>query len=1114
MATKITSANFAPAILAAIVGPAISSVQIASDNTFATVLDDTAVPLAGGYIVLNGTGFITGCQVYLDSTIATTVTFVSSTRIDVQVPALAAGTYVLYLVNGDGSIAIRANGLTYSTSPVWSTTSELGSSLFGTAISLQLAAPSDSTITYTLQAGSALPTGLTLSSTGLLSGTVTIESATTYNFTVVATDTELQDSPRTFSVSITVGDPYFKNTTLLLNGETVSPTWLSDASTNNLLVTNRSDFRTNAAVIPTGRTPYNKTTYPTAGSAWFAGDPPDGPGAYDTLNYTQPAISTVFTMEMWIYPTSVQSDKYLYAGHGTGPLIAINSQMGLGLAHAGAFAFYTAANVLTANTWHHVAVVRTGTGSGECKMYLNGTLITLASGTFTESTTFGSQTATIGGASSGFQQLYRGHMADLRIVNGTAVYTGNFAAPAAPLTAISNTAFLALQYKQGTTNSGIVDDSTNGLPLIRTGNTTQGSFSPFSPTGWSAYYDGTGDYVTTSGFGLPTNFTVEFWTYFTLQPTGGYLTSASSSGPIIGMDASKTILGWNGSWILNPPNDSAVYPNGVAPLNQWNHWAVVRNSGTMTFYLNGIKLGSASGITNDATASQTFGIGSANDGSPVNVPFYMSNFRMSSVARYSGTNTTVANFTLPTADFVSDADTLFLTHQSNRFKDSGPNNRAVVNYGDTKVFAFSPFALTTAYSAATHGGSMYFDGTGDYLTTPPGSFGSTTLDTGAGTSDVTFECWVYNKGYSGSQYGRGIFTFYPNAGYGNSRFMFRLNNGGDQVNVFLYISGALPINTTSTALATPNAWTHLAFVRQSGTFKLYINGVLDFSSTGISASLNTFDKFDIGRNQDGSTPEFNGYISDFRYVKGTAVYTANFNPPTAPLIAITNTSLLLSGTNAGIFDATGRNDLETVGYTTAEPGRRQPEISTQVKKYGNSSMYFGGNGDYVYSGSSPNFELSAGDFTVEFWMYPTAVSGADRGIFGIGTTDPDSNLVRLNSSAKLQFWLGGSNGGGPGAGTKTGIITCTTTIVANTWAHVALVRSGSASNNVKLYLNGTQDGQGTATYNIGAKPFGLGMGYPGSAVELYTGYIDDFRITKGVARYTTNFTPPTALLTS
>jgi len=243
-----------------------------------------------------------------------------------------------------------------------------------------------------------------------------------------------------------------------------------------------------------------------------------------------------------------------------------------------------------------------------------------------------------------------------------------------------------------------------------------------------------------------------------------------------------------------------------------------------------------------------------------------------------------------------------------------------------------------------------------------------------------------------------------------------------------------------------------------------------------------------------------------RFINGNGtIYTANFTPPTAPIIATNDTVLQLDFTNAGVIDASGRNDLETAG---------DARISTAVKKYGTGSISFDGTGDYLYAASSTNFELGSSDFTVEAWIYPTTITGSERGIFGIGTTDPDSNLVRIQaSSSKLQFWLGGSNSGGPGAGTKTGIITCGTALSLNTWYHIALVRSGSATNNVKLYLNGVADGQGTATYTIDAKPFGLGMSYPGNAIELFIGYIDDFRVTKGYARYTAAFTPPTQAIT-
>jgi len=181
-------------------GPKITNIQV-TNNTY-TVIDDTAVDTAGGYIRITGTGFTAGCQVLINNVPATSTTFVSATEVRAQVPATAAGTYVIYLVNTDGGVAIRVNGITFSATPTWVTGSTLSDGAVDSAISIQLSATLATT--YSLQAGSTLPTGLTLSSSGLISGTVTgLVNDTSYSFTVIATDAENQDSPRTFTITIT-----------------------------------------------------------------------------------------------------------------------------------------------------------------------------------------------------------------------------------------------------------------------------------------------------------------------------------------------------------------------------------------------------------------------------------------------------------------------------------------------------------------------------------------------------------------------------------------------------------------------------------------------------------------------------------------------------------------------------------------------------------------------------------------------------------------------------------------------------------------------------------------------------------------------------------------------
>jgi len=183
-------------------GVIISGITV-TDASYANT-DDTAVSLTGGYIKVTGTGFVSGCTVVVGTVIATSVTFISSTEVRAQLPALAAGTYILYVSNPSGAVAIRVNAITFSALPTWVSTSPLPNGMLNTAISIQLSGTSDSSVVYALQSGSTLPTGLTLSSSGLLSGTVTgISSDTTFNFTVVATDAELQDSPKAFSITIT-----------------------------------------------------------------------------------------------------------------------------------------------------------------------------------------------------------------------------------------------------------------------------------------------------------------------------------------------------------------------------------------------------------------------------------------------------------------------------------------------------------------------------------------------------------------------------------------------------------------------------------------------------------------------------------------------------------------------------------------------------------------------------------------------------------------------------------------------------------------------------------------------------------------------------------------------
>ena len=145
MTTKITSSNISSTTLATIgSGPKITTIYI-TDSGY-TNLDDTAVSTSGGYIKIIGTGFATGCSIVIGGVSATSVTFISSTEVRAQVPAQAAGSYTVYLVNSDSSVAIKVIGLNYSGFPSWSTANTLSAD--ASSVSIQFAASSDSTVTY------------------------------------------------------------------------------------------------------------------------------------------------------------------------------------------------------------------------------------------------------------------------------------------------------------------------------------------------------------------------------------------------------------------------------------------------------------------------------------------------------------------------------------------------------------------------------------------------------------------------------------------------------------------------------------------------------------------------------------------------------------------------------------------------------------------------------------------------------------------------------------------------------------------------------------------------------------------------------------------------------
>jgi hypothetical protein len=632
------------------------------------------------------------------------------------------------------------------------------------------------------------------------------------------------------------------------------------------------------------------------------------------------------------------------------------------------------------------------------------------------------------------------------------------------------TALLTGDGTNGAQNNTFIDSSTNNFTVTRVGNTTQGSVSPYG-SNWSNYFDG----VTAQGsFTGPSignsDYTIEFWVYHTtLSGDTDYynIYSGSTINILLENDGTGRV---RHNLRDNAGTSNFDFNTTVAlTVNTWNHLAFVVSGSTAYTFINGVGATASVGGTRNATYTTNI-FGALFTGAR-RLNGYLSNLRL-----VKGTALYTANFTPPTAPLTAITNTALLTCQSNRFVDNSTNNYAITGITSSQsIQVFSPFSPVNPYNPSVNGGSMYFDGAGDWLTT------STSTALGFAAQNFTIEGWV----------------FLTAAPVTNSRGMWHINTsvsatvsgyglGFTTSNLIQYYSGGTFITTSATVAL--KQWSHIAMVRSSGTVTVYLNGI-SISTVADSQNISTAIAA-LGVWYSAQTGfEMTGYISNFRVLKGTAVYTSNFVPPVEPVSAISGTQLLLNGTNGGIIDNAMMNDYETVGNA---------QISTAVVKYGTGSMYFDGTGDWLSSPLNNAFGYGTGDWTIEFWVYLNSV-GTQTIVSNLQVTSGVQPHIYYLSGTGIMFYTNSANRI-TGSALSTGV-----------WYHIALSKS---SGNTKLFVNGTQSGSTYAdTNNYGtSNPLVLAnyySNYPtfetGSSLN---GYIDDLRITK-YARYVANFTPPT-----
>ena len=785
------------------------------------------------------------------------------------------------------------------------------------------------------------------------------------------------------------------------------------------------------------------------------------PGQSNYIQTTIQAMTADFTVECWVYVTSVPNNGAII---GQTWEIWINTS-GQVVYYTPASARITTSLTVPLNTWTHIALVR---NAGVAKIYINGVA---DAATYTNSGTVGSLETTYIARDPGSVGGYNGYISNLRIVNGTAVYTSTFTPPTAPLTPIANTSLLTCQ------SQSFVDNSPNRYAVTLTGTPSTQKFSPFAtvtqtPRSHSVYFDGTGDALTftgSPGTTLSGNFTIEAWVH---------LNSVSINQPIIciGDDLSNPgvlfFINTTAKLGIAYANTTAFAGTGTVTANTWAHVAFVRSGTTITAYLNGVSQGTLTTSNTFSGTTSYIGKEQYNGGTGAQTSGYISNLRI-----VNGTALYTANFTPPTSPLTAVSGTSLLTCQSATIRDNSINNFALTVAGNTTPRAFNPFGYTTSnsqdYSPQTFGGSMYFDNSGDYLALPT----SNTYLIGSG--DFTIECWVYKRST----------TFDTILSY----------SSGSGLRIFVNSTGGLELWLGASqqwsvgGVVSNNHWNHIAFVRSGTTLTGYVNGV----NVGTATNSTNYNAGTLNIGGEGTGSPWGGYISDFRIIRGQALYTSNFVPPVTPLTASTNTMLLINGDRSAIADKSGKVVAETVG---------DARVSTAVKKYGTSSMFFDGTGDYLYAPTSDVNNLSkflTGNFTVECWIYPTTSSGDRTIICAVYSWGNGANYCIELRSGLLLVQLGD-------AITMT---SGTTAISANTWTHIALVRSSATS--TTFYVNGISVATSSSNWTANEDcPLTIGCfnANGGGLTNYYQGYIDDLRITKGYARYTTNFTPPSSAL--
>ena len=627
----------------------------------------------------------------------------------------------------------------------------------------------------------------------------------------------------------------------------------------------------------------------------------------------------------------------------------------------------------------------------------------------------------------------------------------------------------------GGNNNVFADSSPNNFAITRNGDATQGSFSPFpmpanapynpAINGASAYFDGTGDFLTVpanSAFNLGTgDFTIEFWAY--LNPYVAFGGSASYWAEIIGINVgvsdSNSVTNTLGIWQGDGTGSSTVageytviisgssanqqrLHSGITSYNKWSHVALTRSSGTFTLWQDGVSRATAS-LSADISRNDYVRIGrSINSG----IQGSISNIRV-----IKGTAVYTSAFTPTNKPF-------------------GPLTNNLLTFSEDFTNSYwTQSSITVTPSAAV---------------APDGNPGATKL-TASSTGSISPQIYKYpnpnlsnSTTYTLSVYAKAAEYNYivlnNNDGLGSYRTWFNLTTGTVGTNA----SG-----NTASMVSVGNGW-YRCIVYRTMAASSAANSLQGIQISNADAA-DTF----------SATSGSGIYIWGAQIEQGTSA--TNYTP--TPANFSTAPSLLLNFANAAVVDTVGGDNIVTGSGATI----------TSSSKYGSGAMTFNGTSDFVAAATGASYTFGTTNFTAEFWVYFNSVAAtqcvaAAYNSGGANATSPLSWTIRSNGVLGWEGNFGSIDFIGNG-------LTPIATVTANTWNHVATVRNNGE---IIAFLNGRVVGRVSVGTGSGVAPAGgVHIGRAGQyAGQYFNGSVDDFRVTKGVARYTSDFTPPSRAL--